>query len=129
MTAPVLASGYAVRVASERSEGRAQAAFRALQAKYPNPLGGHQPIIRRADLGDTGTYYRALIGPFATAANAAKVCSALKAAGRRLYRPEKLRLAACAPCVGRGVLREFRKAGKWYSVTSPNTGYSTRVSE
>ena len=32
--------GYAVQVTSERSESKAQAAFRALQAKYPNQLSG-----------------------------------------------------------------------------------------
>ena len=73
--------GYAVQVTSERSESRAQAAFRALQAKYPNQLSGHQPIIRRADLGAAGIYYRALVGPFASAEKAAKMCSGLKAAG------------------------------------------------
>ncbi len=81
VTAPVVASGYAVQVTSERSESRAQAAFRALQAKYPHQLSGHQPIIRRADLGTAGIYYRALVGPFASAEKATKMCSALKAAG------------------------------------------------
>ena len=81
VSAPVVASGYAVQVTSERSESRAQAAFRALQAKYPNQLSGHQPIIRRADLGAAGIYYRALVGPFASAEKAAKMCSGLKAAG------------------------------------------------
>ena len=81
IAAPVVASGYAVQVTSERSESRAQAAFRALQAKYPNQLSGHQPIIRRADLGAAGIYYRALVGPFASAQKAAKVCSGLMAAG------------------------------------------------
>jgi hypothetical protein len=81
VTASVAASGYAVQVTSERSESRAQAAFRALQAKYPNQLSGHQPIIRRADLGAAGIYYRALVGPFASAEKAAKLCGGLKAAG------------------------------------------------
>ena len=81
VTAPVVANGYAVQVTSERSESRAQAAFRSLQAKYPNQLSGHQPIIRRADLGAAGIYYRALVGPFASAEKATKMCSALKAAG------------------------------------------------
>ena len=76
-----LATGYAVQVTSERSEARAQAAFRALQGKYPNQLSGRQMVIRRVDLGAAGTYYRALIGPFASADKAAKLCSGLKAAG------------------------------------------------
>jgi hypothetical protein len=73
--------GYAVQVTSERSESKARAAFRALQARYPNQLGARQPIIRRADLGAEGTYYRALVGPFVSVEKAAGLCSGLKAAG------------------------------------------------
>jgi hypothetical protein len=75
------ATGYAVQVTAERTESNAQAAFRALQAKYPNQLGGREWIIRRVDLGAKGTYYRALVGPFASAEKAAALCSGLKAAG------------------------------------------------
>jgi len=80
-TPPVLGDGYAIQVTSERSESAAQAAYRMLQAKYPNQLGGRQAIIRRADLGAPGTYYRVLVGPFASAEKAAKLCRGLKAAG------------------------------------------------
>ena len=73
--------GYAVQVTSQRSEAEAQASFRELQAKYPNQLSGREPIIRRADLGSKGTFYRALVGPFASAEEAAGLCSGLKAAG------------------------------------------------
>ena len=73
--------GYAVQVTSQRSESEAHAAFRALQAKYPTQLGGREPIIHRADLGAKGTFYRALVGPFASAEEAASLCSGLKAAG------------------------------------------------
>jgi hypothetical protein len=75
------AGGYAVQLTSQRSEAAAQAAFRSLQAKYPNQLGGHEPILRRADLGSKGVYYRALVGPFASMEEAAGMCSSLKAAG------------------------------------------------
>jgi hypothetical protein len=81
VTPSVLGGGYAVQVTSERSESGAQAAFRALQAKYPSQLRGRQAIIRRADLGAGSVYYRALVGPFASAEKAAKLCSGLKAAG------------------------------------------------
>ena len=81
ITPAALANGYAVQVTSERSESRAQASFRALQEKYPSQLSGREPIIRRADLGVGGIYYRALVGPFASAEKAAKLCSGLKAAG------------------------------------------------
>lgn len=82
--APTAASGgggYAVQVSSQRSEADAQAAFRSLQAKYPGQLGGKQPLIRRADLGAKGIYFRAMVGPFATGGEAGELCSSLKAAG------------------------------------------------
>ena len=78
---PSAGGGYAVQVASEHSEAEAESAFHTLQAKYPNQLGGREPIVRRADLGAKGTYYRALVGPFASMEQAAGVCSSLKAAG------------------------------------------------
>jgi hypothetical protein len=56
--------GYEVAVASERSAADADAVFRSLQAKFPNQLGGREPIVRRTDLGPEGTYYRASFGPF-----------------------------------------------------------------
>jgi hypothetical protein len=80
--APASATGqYAVQISSQRSEAEAQAAFRALQGKYPTQLGGRQPLIRRADLGNKGVYYRALVGPFAKGSDAVELCQSLKAAG------------------------------------------------
>ena len=40
---------YAVQVTSERSAAEADASFRALRAKFPNQLGGREPIVRRTD--------------------------------------------------------------------------------
>ena len=74
-------SRYAVQLTSQRSEADAQAAYRAMQAKFPDQLGGREPILRRADLGSKGVYYRALVGPFASLEEAAGMCSSLKAAG------------------------------------------------
>ena len=71
---------YGVQVSSQRSEADAQSAYRALQAKFPSVLGSHAPVIRRADLGDKGTYYRALV-PFSNGADALALCNSLKAAG------------------------------------------------
>ena len=78
---PSPGGGYAVQVTSQRSEADAQTAFRALRAKFPNQLSGREPIIRRADLGAKGVYYRALVGPFVSTEEAAGMCSSLKAAG------------------------------------------------
>ncbi len=75
------AGTYAVQVSSQRSEADAQASFHSLQAKYPNQLGGRQASIHKVELGAKGTYYRAMVGPFATANEASTLCSGLKAAG------------------------------------------------
>jgi hypothetical protein len=73
-------AAYGVQVTSQRSEAEAQSAYRSLQAKFPSQLGGHPPVIRRADLGDKGTFYRALV-PFSSGADALALCNSLKAAG------------------------------------------------
>jgi hypothetical protein len=82
-SAPASAGGAGsyVQVSSQRSEGEAQAAFRSLQGKFPDQLGGRQPYIHKVDLGAKGTYYRAMVGPFANAGEASQLCSSLKAAG------------------------------------------------
>jgi len=80
--AEVSSSGsYVVQVASERSAAKAHASFRALRAKFPNQLGGREPIVRRADLRALGTYYRVMVGPFGSMERAAGMCGTLKAAG------------------------------------------------
>jgi hypothetical protein len=80
--APAATSGsYVVQVSSQRSEEEAHSSFRDLQAKYPDVLGGRTPIIRRADLGAKGTFFRAMVGPFASSDQATELCSNLKAAG------------------------------------------------
>lgn len=76
-----IGSGSFVQVSSQRSEAEAQSAFRGLQAKFPTQLGSRDLLIHRADLGSKGTYYRAMVGPFANPAEAAELCSSLKAAG------------------------------------------------
>jgi cell division septation protein DedD len=80
--APVASGGgYVVQVSSQRSEGDAQASFRALQTKFPSVLGSRAPLIKKADLGDKGTYYRAMVGPFGSQEEASQVCGNLKSAG------------------------------------------------
>jgi|SRR5579862_813220 len=76
-----ITGGYAVQVTSQRSEAEAEAAYKSLQAKFPAQLGSHHAMIHRADLGEKGTYYRALVGPFASSEAAVGLCSNLKAAG------------------------------------------------
>jgi sporulation related protein len=73
--------GYVVQISSQRSEADAQASFHSLQSKFPRELGDREAIVRRADLGQKGIFYRAMVGPFGSAGDADQFCSGLKAAG------------------------------------------------
>jgi hypothetical protein len=73
--------GYVVQVTSQRSEAEAKSAYHTLKGKYPDQLGNREAMIRRADLGAKGTFYRAVVGPFVSMEEAAGLCSGLKAAG------------------------------------------------
>ena len=68
---------------SRRSAARATriAPSAACRQSFPE-LGDRQPIvIRRADLGSKGVFYRAMVGPFRSAHEASQFCSSYKAAG------------------------------------------------
>jgi hypothetical protein len=71
--------GFLVQVSSQKSESDAQASYRALQTKY-SQLKSRQAVIRRADLGSKGVYYRAMI-PFESGDEAVTFCNGLKQAG------------------------------------------------
>jgi hypothetical protein len=73
--------GYLVQVSSQRNEADAQASYRVLQGKFPGVLGSHTPVIKRADLGEKGVYYRAMVGPFGSSEEASQFCGSLKSAG------------------------------------------------
>ena len=73
--------GYLVQVASQRNEADAQASYKVLQGKFPTMLGSRSPLIKRADLGDKGIYYRAMVGPFESPDEATQFCGSLKTAG------------------------------------------------
>ncbi len=81
-SAPAASGGgsYHVQVSSQRSEAEAQTAFASMQGKYPGQLGGKQAVIRKVELGEKGTYYRAMV-PAGDAAEANQLCSGIKAGG------------------------------------------------
>jgi cell division septation protein DedD len=73
--------GYLVQVSSQKNEADAHASYRALQGKFPAVLGSRAPLIKRADLGEKGVYYRAMVGPFGSSDEASQFCGSLKTAG------------------------------------------------
>lgn len=72
---------YVVQVSSQKSEADALGSFKVLQTRYPQLLGSYKASVQRADLGDKGIFYRALVGPFATRDDATNLCTALQAQG------------------------------------------------
>lgn len=79
------AGGYLVQVAAQRSKADAETSFRSLQEKFPRQLAGRTAIVRRVDLGAKGIYYRAFVGPFASAGDADQFCGRFKAAGGQCF--------------------------------------------
>ncbi len=81
---PAAASGsYVVQVAARKSQTDALAAFADIQQKYPRLLSGYRPIIKRADLGNKGVWYRLNVGPVESKQVASSLCGQLKNAGMR----------------------------------------------
>ncbi|MCP4619634.1 MAG: SPOR domain-containing protein [Bradyrhizobium sp.] len=73
--------GYVVQVSSQKTEADAQASYKALQGKFPAVLGSRAPLIKRADLGEKGVFYRAMVGPFGSRDEAAQFCTNYRTAG------------------------------------------------
>jgi cell division septation protein DedD len=78
--AAAAAGSFFVQISAQKSEEDAQTTFHTMQAKYPDQLGGRQPVIRRKDL-EKGVFYGVQVGPFASREEAVQLCESLKSAG------------------------------------------------
>jgi hypothetical protein len=78
---------FLVSVTSQDSESAARESFRVAQGKYASVLGSRSPVIRRVDLADGKTKYRAMVGPYRTRQEAVQFCTELKAAGGQCFIP------------------------------------------
>jgi uncharacterized protein (DUF2147 family) len=74
-------TGYMVQVAARQSHNEALQAFRELQLRFPQVLGGLLPEIVRADLGQRGIWYRVGVGGLAQQSAAVDFCQRLKSVG------------------------------------------------
>ncbi len=73
---------YLIQLLSVRSEAAATTAWTNLQSTHPDLLGAETLNIEAADLGERGTFYRVRFGAFDAKADAAAVCTSLKAQGQ-----------------------------------------------
>jgi hypothetical protein len=75
------ASGnYVVQVASHKTQEEAQGAWANLRQQYAQIFGNRNADIRKVDLGDRGTFYRAMVGPM-NREQANALCQNLKTQG------------------------------------------------
>jgi SPOR domain len=86
-SAPAGDGRFLVSITSQPSEAEAQAAFRAMQRKYPDQLASRSPVIKRVDLPDK-VVYRGMVGPFGTSDEAKQFCVDYKAAGGQCFVPK-----------------------------------------
>jgi hypothetical protein len=85
--APEGGASFLVSVTSQDSESAARESFRMVQGKYGSVLGSRSPVIKRVDLADGKTKYRAMVGPYRTRQEAVQFCTELKAAGGQCFIP------------------------------------------
>ena len=74
-------TGFRVQLASVQKESEIDGEWARLKKRIGAPLDGLQLHVEQADLGTKGIYHRLQVGPFATHADAAAACRAVKAAG------------------------------------------------
>jgi cell division septation protein DedD len=80
---------WVVQLSAQKTEGEAQSAFRAAQAKY-SVLAGYQLLVRKKDQGERGTFYAAQVGPLGRS-EANELCDNLKTAGASCFIERSLR--------------------------------------
>ena len=73
--------GYFVQLSAERGRSAAQRRFNILQRDHPDLLSDRSPVIKRANLGERGIFYRLNVGPFPNKGAAKNLCATLKRKG------------------------------------------------
>lgn len=71
---------YVLQIGAYKSQADADAAWKTFTAKHPM-AGGYSEDVRKADLGDKGTWYRLRMGSFSDKAAATSFCEKLKSDG------------------------------------------------
>jgi hypothetical protein len=75
------AGAYVVQISSQKSEADALASYKGMQRKFPGVFAGVRPSIKRAEVGDKGTFYRLRVGAWSSREEATAFCARLKTAG------------------------------------------------
>lgn len=78
--AEIAGGAYVLQIGAYKSQADADTAWKSFKAKHPM-AGGYSEDVRKADLGDKGTWYRLRMGSFTDKAAAASFCEKLKSDG------------------------------------------------
>jgi cell division septation protein DedD len=78
--APVAGGAYVLQIGAYKSQADADAAWKTFKSKHPM-AASYSEDVRKADLGDKGTWYRLRMGSFGDKAAAASFCEKLKSDG------------------------------------------------
>jgi hypothetical protein len=74
-----LLASYRIQLGSLRNKDAALVAWDSILKTNPGILEGLEPLVRQADLGDRGIFYRLQAGPLESSIVAIALCDALKA--------------------------------------------------
>jgi len=80
--APPTSGDYAIHLESAEIESNVQSSWDHLKATYPAQFANKSLLVREVDMGDRGTFYRILAGPYADASDADTVCRELEGHGQ-----------------------------------------------
>jgi hypothetical protein len=75
---------YAVQIAAPSTESEARSVIESMRAKYPMLLGREWATISRVSMPN-GTFYRVVIGPLGSQAQAGQLCNSLRAQGAECF--------------------------------------------
>ena len=78
---PAASGGYVLQIGAYKSQGDADAAWKAYKGKHSALLSAYSDEVQQADLGEKGTWYRLRISGFADKDMASSLCDRLKADG------------------------------------------------
>jgi len=70
-----------IQIAAVRTQAEAKALAAKVMREHAATLAAHEPQIDQTVMGNMGSFYRVLIGPFASAQETQGVCAKLKGAG------------------------------------------------
>jgi len=80
--APAAATGgYVLQIGAYKSQGDAEAAWKAYKARHAALLAGYSENVQQVDLGEKGTWYRLRVGGMGDREVALALCDRLKADG------------------------------------------------